>query len=70
MPAPRFPTRYWRAGDRIVSEFILELPEEQDSYKAWAGLYESDSQGAIRLPITEDNGWTTAHNQLLLGNVE
>ena len=70
MPAPRFPTRYWRAGDRIVSEFILELPEEQDSYKAWAGLYESDSQGAIRLPITDDNGWATAHNQLLLGNVE
>jgi len=72
MPATRFPTRYWRVGDRVVSHFSLALPEEEEvqSYAAWVGLYESDSQGAVRLPITLDSGWVVAHNQLLLSHVK
>jgi hypothetical protein len=72
-PAPgRFPTRHWRSGDRILSEFVLTLPPSLAAgpYQLWVGLYESASQGQIRLPITDAAGQVVAHDMVLLGAME
>ena len=70
----RFPTRVWRAGDRIVSEIALQLPADLQvgEYALWVGLYETASQGALRLPITDTAGRVAGDGEVLLGivNVE
>jgi hypothetical protein len=54
----RLPTRWWRSGDRIVSELPLALPSDlaPGTYALWVGLYEEGSGGALRLPLTDAAG--------------
>ncbi|MEZ4709511.1 MAG: DUF2142 domain-containing protein [Caldilineaceae bacterium] len=70
-PSPHFPTGHWRADDEIVSRFALPLPPELPTgrYQAWLGLYESASQGAMRLPVEEAPGINSANGELLLGEL-
>ncbi|MEZ4735738.1 MAG: DUF2142 domain-containing protein [Caldilineaceae bacterium] len=68
-PALRFPTRYWRAGDRIVSQFAL-TPPPAGEFMVWVGLYEAESGGALRLPITAAAGQVTGDGQVLLGTIQ
>ncbi|OQA39700.1 MAG: Dolichyl-phosphate-mannose-protein mannosyltransferase [Chloroflexi bacterium ADurb.Bin325] len=51
--ANRYPTRFWRPGDRVLSEVVLALPADlpAGAYELWAGLYPSASAGAVRLPV-------------------
>ena len=59
----------WRAVDRILSEYTLLLPAilDQGKYQVWVGLYESNSGGTLRLPVTEPAGRTTGDGEVLLG---
>lgn len=68
-PAMRFPTHYWRDGDRIVSRFVLTPPTTTGEFMLWAGLYETESGGTLRLPITEAASQVTGDGQVLLGKV-
>lgn len=68
-PAARFPTQFWRQGDRIVSTFALPMPATAGDYQLWAGLYETQSGGALRLPITTAADQITGDGQVLLGIV-
>jgi hypothetical protein len=71
-PAPdRFPTGRWRAGDRIVSTYPLELPADlpPGEYSLWAGLYETASAGALRLPVTDAGGLAAGDGQVEIGRV-
>lgn len=65
----RFPTALWRAGDRILSEFEIELPASlpAGAYTVWAGLYETASAGALRLPITAAGELPTGDGQVQVG---
>ncbi len=67
VPAARFPTRYWRAGDRIISQFVLPPPTTAGEFTLWAGLYEADSGGTLLLPITNDAGQSTGDGRVGLG---
>jgi hypothetical protein len=69
--ADRFPTHFWRAGDRILSDYALSLPQGLSAgvYDLWVGLYESASGGALRLPVTEKAGRTTGDGEVWLGKV-
>ncbi len=68
----RFPTTYWRTGDRILSEFALPIPEDlpPGTYELWTGLYETASGGVLRLPVTGAGGQTTGDGEVLIGRVE
>ena len=70
-PSSQFPTSYWQADDEIVSRFMLPLPPElpPGRYVAWLGMYESASQGAVRLPVEAATGLTVTNDELLLGQV-
>lgn len=65
----RFPTQYWRAGDRILDQVPLALPAElaAGEYEVWVGLYETASQGTLRLPITSPGGLGTGDGEVLIG---
>ena len=67
----RFPTSRWQASDRIVSEFVLPLPAALPSgdYALWAGLYESNSGGAIRLPVTDAGGLASGDGEVKIGDI-
>ena len=67
----RFPTRVWAAGDQILSEMVVALPEElpPGDYSTWLGLYEAGSVGAARLPVQEAGGHATAHEMIELGSI-
>jgi hypothetical protein len=67
----RFPTRVWAAGDQILSEMVVTLPEElpPGNYSTWLGLYEANSAGAARLPVQESGGHATAHEMIELGSI-
>jgi hypothetical protein len=67
----RFPTGRWRAGDRIVGEYALALPPElpPGDYALWAGLYETQSGGALRLPVTDAGGLASGDGQVQIGSV-
>jgi hypothetical protein len=69
--ADRFPTRYWRSGDRILTTMGVPLPADLPfgDYALWVGLYESASQGTIRLPITVQAGQTTGDGEVVLGSL-
>ncbi len=69
--ADRFPARFWRVGDRILSDYALPLPPtlRPGAYMIWVGLYESNSGGTLRLPVTEKAGRTTGDGEVLLGSV-
>jgi hypothetical protein len=69
--AARFPTSQWRAGDQIVSTLPLTLPQNLPAgqYALWVGLYESASQGTLRLPITAAAGRTTGDGEVLLARL-
>ncbi|HHW88199.1 MAG TPA: phospholipid carrier-dependent glycosyltransferase [Chloroflexi bacterium] len=68
----RFPTRLWRAGDRVLSEFeiALEQPLPAGTYDFWVGLYESASAGALRLPVTTPGALLSGDGQVRVGQVE
>ena len=66
-PATRFPTRYWRAGDRIVSQFTLTPPAATGEVALWVGLYETASRGTLLLPITEGAGRLTGDGRVQVG---
>ncbi|MBV7328684.1 glycosyltransferase family 39 protein [Chloroflexi bacterium TSY] len=70
--ANRFPTRYWQAGDRVLSEFSLPLPADlaAGQYELWIGLYEVESQGAVLLPVTDAGKGHVEHNQVRVGMIE
>jgi hypothetical protein len=70
--ATRFPTRVWQAGDQVVGEMIVQVPPEVSpgEYSAWLGLYDANSAGAQRLPVTEADGLPTAHEMIELGKVQ
>ena len=67
----RFPTRRWRSGDRILSTFALDLPAAlaPGDYALWVGLYETESNGAMRLPVTEAGGLPAGDGQVEIGRV-
>lgn len=70
-PSPRFPTSFWQPGDAVVSRLALTLPPTPPGrYELWLGLYESASQGAMRLPVHQADGKTVANGELLLSTVE
>jgi len=66
-PALRFPTRYWRTGDRIVSHFVLSPPTTPGEFALWVGLYDAESGGALRLPITAEAGHLTGDGKVMIG---
>lgn len=68
-PALRFPTRYWRQGDRIVTQFSLTPPTAAGEFALWVGLYEADSGGTLLLPITQSAGQTTGDGRVLIGKL-
>lgn len=71
-PASRFPTQYWRAGDRIISTFAIPVPaggsigDSLAEYAVWVGLYEAGSGGTVRLPVTADAGQIAGDGQVLV----
>jgi hypothetical protein len=67
----RFPTRVWAAGDQVLSEMFVLLPEDlpPGEYTTWLGLYEAASAGATRLPVLETDGHKTAHEMIELGTI-
>lgn len=69
--AERFPTAQWRATDQILSTMPLPLPTDlaPGRYDLWVGLYESASQGALRLPVTAPGHRSTGDGEVLLGQV-
>ena len=69
--AARFPTHDWRTGDRILGELSVPLPATltPGDYKIWVGLYETESQGALRLPITAQGERTTGDGEVLVGTI-
>lgn len=68
----RFPTSHWRAGDRIVSDYVLPLPVDlpPGRYSLWTGLYETASAGALRLPVTDAAGFPAGDGQVQVTQVE
>jgi len=68
-PALRFPTRYWRQGDRIVTQFPLVPPTTAGEFALWVGFYEAESGGTLLLPITESADQTTGDGRVLVGKL-
>lgn len=68
-PAIRFPTRFWRDGDRIVSEVSLTPPSSPGEFTLWVGLYETASNGTLLLPITEGANQITGDGRVQLGTI-
>lgn len=68
-PATRFPTRYWRTGDRIISQFALTPPTTAGEFTLWLGLYEAASGGTLLLPITEGAGQVTGDGRVQIGTI-
>lgn len=67
--ANRFPSALWRTGDRILTAFPIALPADLPAgeYRLVSGLYESASQGALRLPVTDANGLASGDGQVEIG---
>lgn len=67
----RFPTRVWRAGDRVLSEFVVPLPKglAPGIYQLWTGLYLSESKGESRLEVVSSDR-PARDMSVLLGTVE
>ena len=61
----RFPTSEWRSGDAIVTDFPL-ASTSAIPLTLWTGLYESASQGAVRLPVTHAAGMPSGNGQIAL----
>ena len=68
-PALRFPTRYWRTGDRIVTQFTLMPPTSAGDFTFWAGLYEAESGGTLLLPVTESASQVTGDGRVMIGKL-
>lgn len=68
----RFPTRFWRSGDRVVNHVTLSLPDDAPPgrYTLWAGLYETASAGALRLPITQTGNHRTGDGEVALAEID
>ena len=46
------------------------MPAVPDIYDVWVGLYESDSSGTLRLPVTDAAGLPARDGQVRLGQVK
>lgn len=71
-PAPeRFPTTLWRSGDRILSTFTFVLPATfpGGEYSLVTGFYETASQGAMRLPVTDAAGLVSGDGYVQLDTI-
>ncbi|MFZ1768539.1 MAG: hypothetical protein WAU00_05030, partial [Caldilinea sp.] len=55
--------------DRVLSQFEVELaaPLPPGTYDVWGGLYESDSAGALRLPVTAPGELLAGDGQVKIG---
>ena len=72
MPAPQFPTSLWRAGDQLLSEVGVVLPEglPPGEYDVWVALYERISDDALpRAPVFEAGELATANEQVRIGRI-
>lgn len=67
----RFPTSFWKAGDKSLSEFPLTLPDElpDGTYELWVGMYPSNSKGENRVPVTAEER-IVEDSRVLLGSLE
>lgn len=65
-----FPTRVWAAGDRVVSEMAVPLPDDlaPGDYTVWTGLYPAGDPAAARLAAHAPLH-TVAHDKIQLGVV-
>lgn len=70
--AARLPTSLWRARDVIVADFPIALPTDLAAglYTLVTGLYESDSDGARRLPVTNAAGHPSGDGWVELQQIE
>ena len=66
----RFPTRVWAAGDQVVSQFAIQLPETlpPGALATWVGLYPAGSAGAARIPVVAAER-IVAHDMVELGQI-
>jgi hypothetical protein len=64
-----YPTSIWDAGEQVVSEWHIRLPDASAAgkYRLWMGLY--DGQSGERLPVRASDG-TVDGNRLLLGEID
>ncbi len=72
LPAPQFPTSLWRAGDQLLSEIGVSLPEALPSgeYGVWVALYERISDESLpRAPVLEAGELATANEQVQVGRI-
>ncbi len=68
--AGRFPTSAWRESDRVLSHMPITLEGvEPGQYELWIGIYESGSEGATRLPVSDAGGYDAGDGQILLTDV-
>ena len=68
--ADRFPTSAWRESDKILSHLPIALAgAEPGQYELWIGIYESGSEGATRLPVSDAGGYDAGDGQILLNEV-
>ena len=67
----RFPTSRWQPGDRILSRFALTTPPDltPGEYSVWLGLYDADSQGQTRLPVSGAGGLASMHDMVRVESV-
>ncbi len=67
----RLPTSLWRRGDAIATDFPLALPTElpPGAYSVITGLYESSSEGARRLPVSDAAGHPAGDGWVEIGRI-
>jgi len=67
----RLPTDLWRAGDVIAAAFPITLPSRlaAGDYTVVTGFYESSSNGARRLPVTDAAGHKAGDGWVEVGQV-
>lgn len=67
----RLPTRLWQAHDQILDQhqFSLSPSLPAGDYYIWVGLYETSSQGGLRLPISDAAGRTTGDGMVQAGAI-
>ena len=67
----RIPTHYWKPGDRSVSVLTPRVPGglAPGTYQLWAGLYDTQSKGLARLPVSAAN-LPVQNQSVLLGTIE
>ena len=67
----RLPTSLWRSGDAIATDFPIALPIDlpPGAYSVITGLYESSSEGARRLPVSDAAGHPSGDGWVQIGRI-